>query len=240
MKIVVTNLTGNCGKTTLAKHLLGPQLPGARRISVEDLNDSDGLADLDIAARHFRGLAAELNTAEIDEHYLIDVGASNVRPMLEHFRVLTTTRADIDRWLLPCWPNLKQRNDTLATVKALMQLGVEASRIIVVPSAVEDPASLDELFQPLQEGAYLVGYQVCPVPVLFNDVYGLLKDRDRTVFDVAADTTDFKSAAREARGNSTRLQDIGRAMVVRDLARDAASNLRSVFNALGLEPSLVH
>lgn len=44
MKIAVINISGNVGKTTVARHLLMPRLPGAEFIAVETLNANEGEA----------------------------------------------------------------------------------------------------------------------------------------------------------------------------------------------------
>jgi hypothetical protein len=38
MKLAVINFSGNVGKTTIARHLLQPRIPGAEYIAVETLN----------------------------------------------------------------------------------------------------------------------------------------------------------------------------------------------------------
>ncbi len=235
MNFATVNLSGNAAKTPTRKPLLAPLVQNARVISIEDLNDADGVVDSEIAAREFRNLAVELNTSLGEVDYVIDIGSSNLRETLQHLRTLKTTRELIDYWIVPCCPTLKQRTDTVATIQALMEMGVPSNRIRVLPSAVADIQEADAIFKPLRDVAPEVGYEVCAVPVLFSDVYQLLKDRKATVFDVAADTTDFNAQARQHRGDIKRLEDIGKAMVVRDMAEVACVNLRAVFASLNLE-----
>jgi len=234
MKVVITNLSGNVGKTTLRKHLFAPLLVGSRQISVEDMNDGDGPVNMEMSARDFRQLAVELNTAEDDQNYVIDVGSSNLREALAHFRALRSTRDLIDRWVLPCVPTIKQRNDTVNTIKLLVEMGVPASNIVVIPSQVADPRDVELNLKPLMEGAASVGYRMCAEPVMFNDVFQMLKDRSATVFDVALNAIDYRAEARRHRDDPGALEDIGRAMVARDLAQDACRNLRAVFSQLDL------
>lgn len=42
MKIAVINFSGNVGKSTVARHLLPPRIPGAGLITVESLNADEG------------------------------------------------------------------------------------------------------------------------------------------------------------------------------------------------------
>lgn len=235
MKIVITNLSGNVGKTTLRKHLLGPLIDKSQLISIEDMNDSDGLVRTELAARDFRRLAVELNTASDEDNFVIDIGSSSLREALQHFKTLRTTRNVIDYWVLPCTPTLKQRNDTAVTIKLLIEMGIQPERIRILPNAIEDVREFEVVFAPLVEKAQQIGYMVCPVPVLYSDVFQMLKDRPATVFDVAGNRTDFRAEIRHAQGDHAALEDLGRAMVVRDLAEDAASNLREVFTNLNLQ-----
>ena len=42
MKIAVINFSGNVGKSTVARHLLLPRIPGAELIAIESLNADEG------------------------------------------------------------------------------------------------------------------------------------------------------------------------------------------------------
>ena len=140
MKIAVINFSGNTGKSTLTKNLLVPQIPGCKRISIEEINEGDGKSDLDIGASLFRNLAAELNVADDDQHFVIDIGASAAKSMLSHFATLRTTRSDISFWVVPVTSQVKQRADTLNTVKALIEIGVKPERIVVVANNISEIA----------------------------------------------------------------------------------------------------
>ena len=101
MKIAVINFSGNTGKSVLSKNMLIPLLPGAKRISIEDINDPGGRSDATITASMFPSLAAELNAFDEDKHFVLDIGASSAKEMVGHFTRLATTRSDIDVWIVP-------------------------------------------------------------------------------------------------------------------------------------------
>lgn len=42
MKLAVINFSGNVGKTTVARHLLAPRIPGCQVVAVESINADDG------------------------------------------------------------------------------------------------------------------------------------------------------------------------------------------------------
>ena len=61
MKIAVINFSGNVGKTTIARHLLAPRLPGAAVVSIESLNADDTTTDT-LRANQFGALQEYLQT----------------------------------------------------------------------------------------------------------------------------------------------------------------------------------
>jgi len=231
MKTTVINLSGNTGKTTLSKHLLAPQL-NARRIEIEDVNTGDGEADLDLAASKFKALAAELNVADDDEHFVIDIGASNAKTMIEHFAQLKSTRAAIDFWIIPVVPSAKQKTDSLNTVKTLLEIGVEPGRIVMILNNITDIDSVSSDFTTILATRKL-GINVVDEVVLASEVFEMLKGRQESVFTLVESPPDFKALKKAARekNDAAALLEIGRQMVLQDMAESAAENLRSVFLA---------
>jgi hypothetical protein len=78
MKLAVINFSGNVGKTTVARHLLAPRIPGCQVVSVESINADDG-EPLTIRGRQFAQLQEYLQTVT---NVVVDVGASNVEDLL--------------------------------------------------------------------------------------------------------------------------------------------------------------
>lgn len=95
INIATYSIAGSAGKSTFTKHCLTPQIPNASRIAVEDWNSGDGEADLAISAKGFYSLAAQLNT-DVSQSFLLDIGTSNSKAMLQHFSDLELTREQID------------------------------------------------------------------------------------------------------------------------------------------------
>lgn len=231
MKVAVINLSGNTGKTTLSKHLLAPQL-GARRIQIEDVNTSDGEPDLELAAGRFKQLAAELNAADDDESFVIDIGASNAKLMVEQFSQLRTTRADIDFWVVPVVPAAKQKADSINTVATLMKIGVAADRIVMVLNNVIDTDAIETDFAAILATREL-GVNVTDQVVLASEVFEMMKGQNESVFDIAGNRPDFKALLKAARadGNTEEVKALGERMVVQDMAEAASENLKAVFDS---------
>lgn len=154
MKVAIINLPGNTGKTTLDIHLLTPLLT-ALRLRVEDFNSGDGEPDLELAAGKFKALSTELNVAGDGENFVIDIGASNATAKIERFSVLGTSRADIDFWLIPVEPAVKQKNDSLNTASTLMEIGVDPRKIIMVLNSETDPVTTAHNFEVVFAAAKL-------------------------------------------------------------------------------------
>lgn len=228
MKVAVINFSGNTGKSMLTKNMLVPLLVGAKRISVEDLNDPGGRSDATLTASMFPTLAAELNAFDDDKHFVLDIGASSAKDMVGHFTRLASTRADIDVWIVPVTPVSKQCADTVNTVRRLIEIGVDATRIVVVPNNITDLTQFELDFTRLGIAATELGFRLCDHGVPHSKIYDMTRSADESLFDLANDTTDYRE---RLRGRNENAQEIGRRIVVRDMARDACIHLRSVFDA---------
>lgn len=232
MKTVVINLSGNTGKTTLTKHMFTPLL-NATRISIEDVNTGDGEPDLEISAGKFKKLAAELNTADDDENYVVDIGASNAKAMIANFDALSSTTELIDFWVIPVTPSAKQIIDSLRTAEALKGLGIDAEKITLLPNNVTDVESYETDFAAILK-ARDFGFIVPDNAVLSTEAFALLRDDERSVFDVVRNKPNFSAMKAELRkaDDKAGLVKLGNEMVLFDMSRQAARNLQAVFDSL--------
>jgi len=229
--IALINKSGNTGKTTLAKQLA--TLFSAERIQIEDQNTSDGAVDLELSAARFKEVAGQLNIADPDDHFILDIGASNAKPMMEHFAKLKTTRAAMDFFVVPVVPAAKQITDSLATVNDLIKIGVEPSRIVVLLNNITDVDQLEKQF----ESVFLLrafGVHVCDQAVLNSDVFELMKGQDESIYDLEASPPDFRALKKKAKEEGGDLMALGDKMVLQDLAENAAANLRAAVMATPL------
>lgn len=74
MKLCVLNYSGNVGKSTIAKHLLGPPLDDCEMVKVESINADEDDNEA-IRGRRFRELSEML---DMFNSAVVDVGSSNV------------------------------------------------------------------------------------------------------------------------------------------------------------------
>lgn len=231
-KVVVLNVSGNTGKTTLSKHLLAPLL-NARRVQIEDINAGDGQADAEVQAKQFAQLAAEINVLSEEKNIVLDVGSSTAGVMLGKFQELRTTRREIDYWVVPCVPSTKVVMDTVNTIRLLTNIGVPANQIIVIKNNVTDTYKLEKDFEAIDKLAPL-GIHIADQAVLNSDVFEMLKGDERNVISMSDNPPDFKAMKREAAGDEDKLRPIGVKILLQDMAEKAAENLRSVFNSTPL------
>lgn len=231
--VVVFSITGAAGKSTFARHCLVPQLPNSRLVCIEDWNAGDGKADLEISARSFYQLAAQLN-ADSDFSFVLDIGTSNARDTVKHFSDLVLTRQEIDYWVVPVRAGAKERLDTLRTLESLLAMDIDPSTIVVIAQAVTDVAAVGHQFGALKVEVRELGVNYAEQCVLFNEVYDLLKGGQRTVFDVCKERPDFAALKAQFRGDERRLLEVGNQMLMYSLSATAVRNLMAVFESTPL------
>lgn len=228
MIVTVLNFSGNTGKTTLCKNMLAPLLD-ADRHEIEKLNSGDGQADSERGARDFKNLTSTLFSSP--RSAVVDIGSSEIAEMLKQFAKFEDTFSDIDFWVIPLTVAAKQRKDTLQTVAALIELGVEPGKIVVLPNNIADPETaivdLENVYKLRQTGVF-----VAENMILESELFEILKDTDQNVIDLAGKETDFKKLRDEAiaAGDDAQLSAIGRARTLHQMAKSTARNLRAVFD----------
>ena len=145
MKVAVINFSGNVGKTTIARHLLLPRIPGAELIAIESLNTDEGQGQ-GLRGRQFGELQEYLQTVS---SVVVDIGASNVEELMGQMQRYRGSHEDFDAFVVPTVPALKQQQDTIATLIELSRLGVPTSRLKVVFNMVESGITVAQAFDPL-------------------------------------------------------------------------------------------
>jgi hypothetical protein len=103
MKLAVINFSGNVGKSTVARHLLAPRIPGCEVVAVESINADDG-QPITIRGRQFAYLQEYLRTVA---DLVVDVGASNVEDLLALMRRYSGSHGDFDGFIVPIVPARK-------------------------------------------------------------------------------------------------------------------------------------
>ena len=236
MKIAVINFSGNVGKTTVARHLLAPRIPGCQVVAVESINADDGQS-VTIRGRQFAQLQEFLQSVD---NVVIDIGASNVEELLKLMRRYRDSQEDFDGFIVPTVPARKQQQDTAATLAELARIGVPPHRLRLVFNQVDDDNPIDHTFETLL--AYCASSGVVqPRPaafISFNEVYALVRGTGLSLSELAADRTDYKAEIAKARAQSDKLA-LAHRLATQRLARGVIPELEACFEALDL-PLLAH
>jgi hypothetical protein len=236
MKIAVINFSGNVGKTTVARHLLAPRIPGCQVIAVESINADDGQA-MTIRGRQFAQLQEFLQSAD---NVVIDIGASNVEELLKLMRRYRDSQEDFDGFVVPTVPARKQQQDTAATLAELARIGVPPARLRLLFNQVDDDSPIDRTFETLFAYCATSGVaQPCPAAFIpFNEVYALVRGSGQSLAELATDRTDYKAEIAKASTPSDKLA-LAQRLATQRLARGVIPELDACFLALDLR-SLVH
>jgi MinD-like ATPase involved in chromosome partitioning or flagellar assembly len=231
MKIAVINFSGNVGKTTIARHLLAPRIPGSEVIAVESLNASD--ADQALRGRQFGELQEYLQTVDA---VVVDIGASNVEDLLALMQRYRGSHEDFDGFIVPTVASLKQQQDTIATLLELHRLGVAASRMRLIFNMVETSVDVRQSFAPLLE--FVAKEPIARAEVMcrlgVNEIYQRIKGSAVDLASLARDDTDYKARIVKATNIADKLQ-LAQQLANQRLARGVVPELDACFAALQLQ-----
>lgn len=232
MKVAVINFSGNVGKSTVARHLLKPRIPGAEVITIESINaaESDEHA---LRGRQFSELQEYLQVAD---NVIVDIGASNVEELLAAMKRYRESHTDFDHFIVPTVPALKQQQDTIATLVELARLGIPPSKIRVAFNMVDDFDELTEVFKPLLDflSAHPIAQADPATRIGTNDIYGRVRQSGLDLTALLADETDFKAAI-AATTDQTEKIALARRLATRRLASGVVPELDSCFAAMRLD-----
>lgn len=196
MRIVVMNYVGGVGKTTIVRHVIMPALPGAELIRVESTNSSGtSEADYQVTGREFEAVARRLYDADVDT--VVDIGSSNADEVRHALHTLGEAHHNVDLWVVPSIqsePDCRIVTDTIATIKELILIGVEPSKIAVVKNNVKTINTMDRDFSVLQSVTEALGVRMIDTPILSLKVFPDMDDKLGTFEDIAGDRTDFRRA----------------------------------------------
>lgn len=229
MTIVLLNLSGNVGKSTLAKHLLKPRIPSARIYPVETIN-TDAFEEATIRAESFRQI---LEAVAINEDAIVDVGASNAEEFIRQMAKYKGSHDDFGTFLVPTVPDPKALRDTAATIAQLASIGVPPDRIHCVVNRVTNEAMLLEDIDGLMNFAQQ-RKQFTLNPEIYireNELFSYLQTAPETVAELAGNTTDVRAQIRAAETDDEKRELVSQLANTR-LAAGVQDELDQVYNAL--------
>lgn len=235
MKVALINFSGNVGKTTLARHLLLPRMPGAELISIESANAGSERTPA-LRGYQFGELQEYLQTVD---SAVVDIGASNVEDLLNLMQLYRGSQADFDCFIVPTVPPVKQQQDTIATLVELSQLGVSPQRLRVVFNMVDMRTPVDQSFYLLL--AFLAEQPIATANTACrlgeNEIYARLRRTTMSLSEMAADETDYKALIAKAPDTQRKIE-LAQKLATHRLASGVVPELDSCFDALQLRQAL--
>ena len=252
MNIAVVNFSGNVGKTTIVRHLLAPNLPDHTIVAVETINlDRNGKETITTSGRK---VGKNIDDLIVNTNTIFDVGGSNIEGFMAELQKRDGAHQEIDLFLVPVTPEKKKMGDTINIISELSNLGVPPEKIKTVFNLVDpaDEESLPETFGMIYEFfSYKGPDKKKPLPPCFmlsekwtifkSEVFEIAwnkntpEEKPLTVYDLAADTTDYKQMVRET-PDPDHKRLFARKLVAVRLARMVKSNLDNVFAELVSTP----
>lgn len=204
IKIAVLNNSGNVGKSTICKTLLIPRIENSELIRVETINE-DGSSGEKLAAKDMTNIIERI---DILDKAIIDIGSSNIETFIKGIKENIGAHEDIDFYLLPVTPDIKQQKDTWNTIDELLDMEVEPNRIGVILNRVDTSLPLESQFKQLYESGILKQtatptIQDCLV-IPDSQVFTLLEVIGSSFHEAVNDDTDYRKVIREAKDKETR------------------------------------
>ena len=233
MKVVVINFSGNVGKSTIAAHMLAPRMGEPRIFSVESLNidASDEGVDVErIRGTRFVDLVEEVMR---EDSAIVDVGASNAEAFMKGMRALQGAHDEFDYFVVPTISTTKQIRDTVNTVAALNEVGVRGNRIRILFNRIEEEDDIKRdfavLFQAADQRRLCVVSREAAVEA--NEVFERLRTSGRSLAQVCADDTPWRTRYRDASSEDERSHAMNM-LTLKRLSGSAKENLDNAFGAL--------
>lgn len=202
MKICVINFSGNVGKSVISQHLLKPRLENSEIIAVESIN-SDGTNDEKIKGKRYSDIMDKL--MEHDDA-IIDVGASNVEDFIQQMNKAIGSHEEFDYFIVPTIHKNKQITDTVATIEALSEMGIEKERIRVLFNLIDEDTILRKDFAPIFENIDIATININAV-IQENELFNRLHEIENfsSINNLVIDDTNYRELIQQTNDKSERL-----------------------------------
>lgn len=228
-KIAVLNFSGNVGKSTIARHLLAPYMPGTSVVAVETIN-AEAASEIKIKGAAFGQLQEDMMLVD---SVIVDVGSSNIEQFLALMKQYRGSHEDFDLYIVPTVPAPKQQKDTIECVRELSRIGIPASKIRIVFNLVPPGEDAAQIFAPIL--AFVQTEKLAEASTQWtvweSELFSKIKDTSDTVAQIADDQTDHKAAIAAAATADEKLLHASR-LTTKRLAQGVRENLREVFELL--------
>ncbi|MEC6816962.1 MULTISPECIES: StbB family protein [Photobacterium] len=202
MKICVINFSGNVGKSVISQHLLKPRLENSEIIAVESIN-SDGTNDEKIKGKRYSDI---MDKVMEHDNAIIDVGASNVEDFIQQMNKAIGSHEEFDYFIVPTIYKNKQITDTVATIEALSEMGIEKERIRVLFNLIDEDTILRKDFAPIFETTDIASISINAV-IQENELFNRLHEIENfsSINNLVIDDTNYRELIQQTNDKSERL-----------------------------------
>jgi CO dehydrogenase nickel-insertion accessory protein CooC1 len=195
MKIAMVSYTGGAGKTTIAAQMLAPRMGnGAEIYAIESVNETAAGLGLEVdqmAAKKFRDLHKKL---VLSNDAIIDVGNGSLEQFLSGMVQIDESHNEIDYFVIPVESDTKGQKETIKTIMALAEIGIEPEKIRIVFNKVESDVA-DEFPHVLNYVKKEKNAVADVKAAIFeNELFDALGAKGTTINALLSDDTDYKAS----------------------------------------------
>ncbi|NWO07512.1 MAG: hypothetical protein HLX50_18010 [Alteromonadaceae bacterium] len=194
-KVAVVNYSGNVGKTVVASQLLFPRFEGCEYYHVETVNAGSDEGET-LSGNQFGEI---LENIELSDSCVVDVGASNIEAFLTRMRSFKNSHDEIDYFIIPVTPSLKELQDTESVIDYLLEMGIPEKKLKIVYNKIERSYNKPESELEFFKGTIVENYSKGKPAIIYNsEYYPMLQDARKRHLDVINDTRDFNALKKAA------------------------------------------
>lgn len=240
MKIVITSQTGRIGKTCLAANAFLPFMPeGTKFMSIESMNDGAEQFGVELEKQRGSETQAILTQVMMEDHVLLDVGASNFEEFFVGLGEFGGAENDFDRFVIPVVPGNREPIEAMKTAAILESFGVPPEKIHFVFNRVVYKSvnslgseSVKEQFREILDFAKRKKSWVANPECHMREcaLFVLLANRKATLAEALVDDTDFAAALRAAKGDPAEQKRVSDAWAAMRLANVVAADCQRIFD----------
>ena len=181
-----------------------PRIANSELIRVETIN-TDGIDEDGLSAKNMTAVIEKMDNSDVS---VIDVGSSNIENFMSGLKRNKGSHEDIDFYLVPTTPEVKQQKDTLSTIDALLDMEIDIASIGLLLNKVDDQTELDRQFKTLLDGNVLTTLEKKSLedfPIIHNsELFFLLEQIQQNYDETLNDSTDYKTEIRATKDKNKR------------------------------------
>lgn len=147
-RIAVINSSGNTGKSLVSNYMLRPNMDLQRHYVIGNLSmySKTYSDEIVLSGKNFDEALKALSNIE---SAIVDIAADNTEYVIDTMKHNSNSHKVFDYFLVPIVEGLKELEDSLNTIKALLKLGVLPNSIKVTFSNTKSTENIDDKFEYL-------------------------------------------------------------------------------------------